>query len=300
MPSADDSLDAWDTDILGNAGWNRSTLRKYYAKAFTLPTLDEPSSSRLGVDGWSDHSDVSSGPLQLCFAGSQEHPIRRAWADTFKATGYPVSHNPFTGASVGAFSCLSSIDPATKVRNSSAHAYYNPVKDRANLKVVTNAYVEKILLDSPHSSRYTGVKYRYNGTAENVVTVRKEVILAAGAVQSPKVLELSGIGDAALLNSHGIKSIVDLPGVGGNLQDHLVCGISFEAAGGVEILDPLLRQEPAAVEKAMQDYATTQSGLLTSIGLHTYAYLPVISEEGRSAIKQLLDEQRTELGKKPS
>lgn len=104
------------------------------------------------------------------------------------------------------------------------------------------------------------------------------------------------MGNAGLLERYGIRETIDLPGVGENLQDHLICGISFETVEGLETLDPLIRQEPEALGKAMQDYATSQSGMLTSIGLHTYAYLPVISEEGRKTVQQLLEQQRPGMG----
>ncbi|KAI2462838.1 GMC oxidoreductase [Annulohypoxylon bovei var. microspora] len=291
VPPTKRSLDAWGA--LGNDGWNSSTFQKYYAKVFTPPSIEESSRTMLGVDGYPQF-DTPNGPVQLSFAGNQEHPVREAWASTFRNKGYEVSNDPFLGISVGAFSCLSSVDPVRKERSYAASAYYNPIKNRNNLEVLTGATVEKILFKTADSIKATGVQYRYNNEI-TTVTSSKEVILAAGALQSPKILELSGIGNKSLLHNHEIKLVRDLPGVGENLQDHLVCGSSFEVIDGLETLDPLMRQEPEALGKAMQDYAANQSGLLTSIGMNTFAYLPLVeylSEKGQETIKQLLSQHR--------
>ncbi|KAI1076744.1 GMC oxidoreductase [Whalleya microplaca] len=262
VPPTTGSLNSWEA--LGNDGWNWSSLQKYYVKAFTPPTVDGELKRILGIDD-------PNGPLQLSYAGDLEHPIRQAWAATFKEKGYHISNDPFLGISVGAFS-------------------YRP-----SLVVLTNAVVERILSEDVGSdyTKATGVQYAHNGRTETITT-RKEVILAAGVLQSPKVLELSGIGNATLLKSHGIKPVQDLPGVGENIHDHLICGASFEAIDNLETLDAIVRQEPEALGKAMQDYAS-QSGLLTSVGIHTYAYLPVVeylSDEGRETVKQLLSHHR--------
>lgn len=106
-----------------------------------------------------------------------------------------MQDNWFVQASVGSFSSLTSIDPVTGERSDSASAYYQPAKQRPNLHVVTNAHVEKILIAA---KRTTGVRYVYNGEIK-IAAVSKDVILAAGVFQSPKILELSGIGNQELL-----------------------------------------------------------------------------------------------------
>ncbi|KAK7753467.1 hypothetical protein SLS62_004542 [Diatrype stigma] len=296
VPPSTGTIDAWEA--LGNDGWNWSTLQPYFARAVTFPVInDHATRQALGIDGLDVQGEVPSpkGPLQLSFAGDPEHPIRKAWAETFKRQGYLATKDPFLGISSGAFSCLASIHPGKKERNDAASAYYHPIKDRTNLVVLTNAVVQKIVFEASTagsaSIKATGVQYVRNDKTETAIC-SKEVILAAGALQSPKVLELSGVGDAALLAAHGIKPVLDLPGVGENLQDHLICGIGCKTVDGIETLDPLVRQEPEALGKAMQDYATSKTGLLTSIGLHTYAYLPVPSAAGQETIKQLLSQHR--------
>ena len=112
-------------------------------------------------------------------------------------------------------------------RWSAADAFLKPVRSRANLKVVTGALVDRVLFDG---GRATGLAYRLGGE-ERIAQARGEVLLAAGAIGSPAVLERSGIGDAARLVALGIAPRVDRPEVGGNLQDHLQLRCAFRVSG---------------------------------------------------------------------
>ena len=120
-------------------------------------------------------------------------------------------------------------------RCSAAVAYLRPVRGRANLRIETSAFVGKILLEG---RKARGVTYRKGGS-EFSIEARKEVILAAGALQSPQVLQLSGIGSGTLLQRHGIPVIADLPGVGANLQDHLALRIIYKCMRPVTTNDDL-------------------------------------------------------------
>lgn len=290
------SLDTWDS-VLGNRGWNRNSLKEYYARAFTFPLVDQEFETVLGVDGWTKSTQRGNGPIQLSLAGDAKHPIRKAWADTFRAKGMYMGSNPLCDVSddsamIGSFSCLSSIDPVSKTRSYATSAYLktdallHPVKDRPNLLILPGASVEKILFDGVDAKRATAVQYKHNGKTLTA-SPAKEIILAAGALQSPKILELSGIGIREILVKHGIELVKDLP-VGENLQDHLVCGVSFEAVDHLETLDDIARQEPLAVSKAMEEYNSNKTGTgpLTHIGMHTYAFLPIMTEPGRRAIEK--------------
>ncbi|KUI52942.1 L-sorbose 1-dehydrogenase [Cytospora mali] len=300
VPPAKGLIDSWEA--LGNTGWNHNSLKDYFAKSYTSPPVDLATEQALGISAWSIRNDAARGPIQTSFSGDLTHPIREAWADTFEARGHRMTEDPFLNASVGAFSCLASIDPATNERSYATTAYYNPIKGRANLHVVTGANVEKILFENGSAStKATGIQYKHDGETK-IVTASKEVILAAGTLQSPKVLELSGIGDAEILKRHGIEVVKDLPGVGENLHDHVVCYNGFRAVDDLATLDPLIRQEPEAFQQAMQEYAATMSGPLSSCGVYTYAYLPVLehfSPQGKETVKTLLDQHRPKTGGSP-
>lgn len=203
-----------------------------------------------------------------------------------------MSGDPFSGKPMGAFSPLSSIDPTTRERSHAGTAYYGLIADRPNVHVLTGSRVEKIIFDKKEGKlRASGVLFQRKGVIYSA-KARLEVILACGSIQSPQVLELSGIGHASLLSSHGVNVLIDNPHVGENLQDHVVCCIGFEAEDNVRTLDDLVRQDLKAIEAAMREYATTQTGPFASVGIASYAYLPVVeflSEEGRRTFQTLFN-----------
>jgi choline dehydrogenase len=112
-------------------------------------------------------------------------------------------------------------------RWSAADAFLKPVRSRGNLKVVTGALVDRVLVEA---GRAAGVVYRHGG-AEHVARASGEVLLAAGAIGSPAILERSGIGDAARLAALGIAPLIDRPQVGDNLQDHLQLRCAWRISG---------------------------------------------------------------------
>jgi choline dehydrogenase len=120
-------------------------------------------------------------------------------------------------------------------RASTAHAYLHPVRSRANLTVVTDALVTRVVIQQ---GRAVGVEYLERGAAQRASAVR-EVIISGGTFNSPQLLMLSGVGPAAELERHGIKPLADLPGVGGNLSEHMRVPIEFAARGPVTFLNEL-------------------------------------------------------------
>ncbi|XXH01245.1 hypothetical protein Hte_007599 [Hypoxylon texense] len=300
VPPGKGSIDAWGS--LGNEGWNWDILRGYLSKTYTSPLVDDAFKESLGIDEWSGRSNPANGPIKTSFSGHLYHPIRRAWAEVFEACSSSMASDPFLdSSSAGCFSVLASIDPENRERSYAVSAYYNPIRDRPNLQVLTNAVVEKIVFDDDQPPKATGVQYIHDNETKTVVAT-KEVVLAAGALQSPKLLELSGIGDAKLLEGHGIEVVQNLPQVGENLQDHLVCYISYEAFDDVETLDVYMT-DPEAAERARMEYETNRSGTLSSVGFYTYAYLPLVkslSGKDHETLKELLRQNRPPVGTDPS
>ncbi|KAI0173600.1 oxidoreductase [Hypoxylon sp. FL1284] len=286
-------VDGWEA--LGNQGWNWDTLKHYYAKAYSSPLIPDGLDKQLGIDKWATKNDKAIGPIKTSFPGEYLHPIREAWAQSFDRKGYLMTNDPWLDASVGAFSNLYGIDPVRKERSYATNAYYLPVKDRKNLEVITSAVVERILFD--HGSqppKAIGVEYRRDGRTWTALA-GKEVIISAGAFQSPKLLEVSGIGSADILRSLDVEVVRDLKGVGENLQDHILCDFVVEAVDEMQTLDALARQEPEAVSQAMNDFLVNHAGLLTSAGIKTFAYMPLVdslSEGGLEAVKRLLEENQ--------
>ena len=143
------------------------------------------------------------------------------------------------------------------VRWSTKRAYLAPALKRPNLRVETNAHTTKVLL---MGKRATGVAY-LKGSQARTATARREVLLCAGAVQSPQVLELSGIGRPDVLQEHGIEVRHALPGVGENYQDHYIIRMVWRVTGAATLNErshglPLLRE--------IVRYALTRRGMLTT------------------------------------
>jgi choline dehydrogenase len=119
------------------------------------------------------------------------------------------------------------------LRNSAADAYLHPARRRRNLTVLTGAYAQRILLDGAHAN---GVEYRDAAGVTQRVTASREVILSAGAVNSPQLLMLSGIGEPDQLRASGVEPRHDLVGVGANLQDHLACAVTVHCPKPVTLV----------------------------------------------------------------
>ncbi|KAF2875736.1 glucose-methanol-choline oxidoreductase-like protein [Massariosphaeria phaeospora] len=267
-------VDTWAA--LGNPGWDWDTLSPYFQKAHTLVSPSDPAvREHLRLDYIDANVSGHNGPMQTSFPDDLGNPLPKAWIETLERLGHRCTGDPFSGEITGAYTNAASIDAETRQRSYSASAYLQPVRHRPNLHVVTGATVQKIVLDNGETM---------------TVHARDEVILYAGTLHSPKLLELSGIGDARLLNELGIPVIIDNKYVSENLQDHPMTGFSFEVREGVDAIDDLLRQDPASLQHAMEQYAANKSGPLGVGGIFSYALLALqeaLSEEGRANIRKL-------------
>ncbi|KAK7990654.1 hypothetical protein PG990_014934 [Apiospora arundinis] len=247
------SLDAWAK--LGNPGWAYDDLAPYFQKACTIHPPSETAKEMASLGSPHDFAvggektQAASGPVQVSFSEGYTEVFNKAWVETFDNLGYKLTGDPRTGKAIGAFQNPASIDPETKTRSSSAKAYLGPeVRQRANLTVMTNSVVKRIVFE----------RDAMDGSLVAKGVVVSEVIVAAGALQSPQLLELSGIGGKDLLERHGVEVLVDNAGVGENAQDHAVVLQSFEVADGVASSDML--RDPAALEALSELYRTTNGG----------------------------------------
>lgn len=277
IPTSKAGIDAWEK--LGNSGWAWKDLAPYYRKFHTFTVPPEPLRHHLGLEYVDEKIRGTTGPVHVSFSDSAEDPLPNAWFKTFQTLGFGLDGDPFSGQVTGGYNSPGTIHPVTKERSYSAVAYYQPASQRSNLHLLTGANVHEIILEKTDASgdvAATGVKFTRD---EKEITIRawKEVIVAAGAFQSPKLLELSGIGSADLLGSLGIDIIIDIPGVGENLQDHLMTGFSFEVKDGVETIDDLARNDPAAMEAAMGAYMADKTGPFTTPGVKSVAFMPFVN-----------------------
>lgn len=147
------------------------------------------------------------------------------WPKTVLNAGYKEAKDPRTGSAIGGFNQLNTIDPRHNRRSYAAREYYEPNADRPNLALQLHALVSKIGLEKDGDEvKATGVQFIVDGTT-HTVKANQEVIVSGGAVNSPQILELSGIGSRVVLEKAGVEVVVDLPGVGENLNDHTATGV---------------------------------------------------------------------------
>ena len=201
---------------LGNPGWSYDDVLPYFKRS---------EDQARGPDAY--HG--AGGPLSV--GDSARHELVEAYIQACLDLGIP-RNDDFNGAvqeGAGYFQLTN----RKGFRCSAAVAYLRPARKRANLSIETGALVRRIVLDG---RRALAVAYRQNG-AERTVAARREIVLAAGAIGSPQILQLSGIGPGAHLQSHGIEVLHDLPGVGGNLQDHFQARSVYRCARPITLND---------------------------------------------------------------
>ena len=184
---------------LGNTGWSFEDVLPYFRKA----------------------EDQTRGPMELHGTGGplavsdvERHPLCDAFIEAAKQAGFPQTDD-FNGASqegAGYFQ----LTARNGRRCSTARGYLKPARRRPNLTVMSNALATRVVFDG---RRAVAVEYRQGG-ATRTVRAKGEIILSGGAFNSPQLLQLSGVGPAALLREHGIAVVADMPGVGADLQDH--------------------------------------------------------------------------------
>lgn len=205
--------------------------------------------------------------------------------------------DPFSGDSIGGYSNAATVDPVTKTRSYAGSAYGIPSLQRPNFHLVTEATAQKIIFkQSRDGITGTGVEVSVQGQTKTF-SATKEIILAAGVFNTPKLLELSGIGAKSFLEQNDIPVLVENPNVGENLQDHLMTGVSYEVADGIMTGDPLMRQEPQALQTAQSLYSEHKSGPFTVGGIQSHAFMPVLEfadSEGQILQADLLDKYRLE------
>ena len=199
-------FDQWEAR--GATGWGYRNCLPYFRKAETWT-------------GGGDQYRGGDGPLDTCNGNEMANPLYRAFIEAGREAGY-LETADYNGYQQEGFGPMH-MTVRNGVRASAANAYLKPVRGRDNLTVVTGALTERIVLED---KRAVGVAYERNGVPRTVLAAR-EVILAAGSIGSPQLLQLSGIGPGAVLRAAGVEVAHDLPGVGENLQDHLEVYFQF-------------------------------------------------------------------------
>ncbi|MEO1428106.1 MAG: choline dehydrogenase [Cyanobacteria bacterium J06633_8] len=228
--------DKWHN--LGNQGWSHQEVLAYFKKA--------ENQSR----GVSEYHDIT-GPLHVTDLRDR-NPLSEVFIKAATEFGL-VPNDDFNGKhqeGVGFYQ----VTQKNQQRHSAATAYLKPILSRKNLTVKTHCLVTGLLFEG---KQVTGLTYQNQNHTKHQITVNKEVILSAGTINSPQILMLSGIGCAKHLKSLNIPILIDLPGVGKNLQDHLSISIAYKCTKPITLAN---LEQPYNLIK----YLLFKKGALTS------------------------------------
>ncbi len=242
--------DQWSA--LGNAGWDWDSVLPYFQRSAHRERDATPTCGQ-------------GGPLWV--ANVPRDRLSDAFVEAAERTGIRRTDNFNTGDNTGVgYFQMTTRDGR---RMSSARAYLDPARDRPNLSILSGAQALRVIVEG---GRATGVEVLHAGERK-VLRAHHEVILSAGAIQSPQLLQLSGVGRADTLRALGIAAVADLPGVGENLQDHLQVRPSYRCQG-VETLNDIARSRWRSAREFIR-YMTTRTGALRNGVYRAGAFLNI-------------------------
>jgi choline dehydrogenase len=225
----------------GNVGWGHDDVLPYFMKA---------ENQQRGANQY--HG--AGGPLSVS-DWRHDDPLSEAFVKAAVEAGIP--YNPdFNGATQEGAGFFQTTTRRGR-RASSAFCYLRPAKSRPNLRIETDALAQRIIFEG---RRARAVEFKQHGRLR-VARARKEILVSSGAYNSPQLLQLSGVGPAALLKSHGIDVVLDAPGVGNDLQDHLQVRLIMRCSQRITLND--IVNHPLRRALAGARYAAFRKGPLT-------------------------------------
>jgi len=225
---------------LGNRGWSFQDVLPYFKKT---ERFERGGDELRGGDGMFNVAD-------MC----ERHEIVDAFVDAAVEAGF--ERNPdYNGPKQEGFGYYQ-VSQRNGRRVSAATAYLDPARNRPNLDLITKAHVTKLNIEN---SQIKGLTYRSGGNLVNV-SAEREVIVCAGTVQSPQILELSGIGNSEILSSFGIPVVHNVPGVGENFRDHYAARVSWRVNQKITLNN---QARGLNLIKEVLKYAFTRRGILT-------------------------------------
>ncbi|KAI0638410.1 GMC oxidoreductase [Trametes polyzona] len=277
-----------DFERLGNPGWNWANFEKYIhrTEGFVPPDEEVQKNMKMKFDTW---NMGTNGPLGIAYPKTID-PSELKVQETLLNAGIPPASRPMNGDPAGVYFAPCTYDPKTHTRTYATTAFYLPCKDRPNFNVLVSAHVNRVLSAGDGDAPFVAeaVEFEHKGQVYTV-HAKKEVILSAGTLKSPQLLELSGIGNPNILRKVGIPTKVDLPGVGRNVQEHMIVAVSFELRDDVQFDTLDLLADPAVLEKHIQLHSTGTGIFTTGIVGFAFASLKQISPRAEEIIKATED-----------
>ncbi|KAG8162847.1 hypothetical protein KVR01_007325 [Diaporthe batatas] len=275
---AKSDFDNWAT-LIGDQNWKSEGIMPYLKKFHAYQKPSPELKKRMMMDWVDEEAQGYEGPLSASFT-DELGPFNEAWMKTFAKLGFNLPGDPIAGKKQGVFQNPLCINKG--VRAYSASAYYDgEVAKRPNLTIITDALAEKIILQKANEDSSmisaTGVQFVDSKGTRQTAKATREVIVACGAIKTPQLLELSGIGAGDLLSKHGIEVVIDNANVGENLQDHVLASISFEVAN--DLVSGDVMRNPEIVGAVTNLYQETHTGPLSGTPL-SFAYTPLVGSSG--------------------
>ncbi|KKK26825.1 hypothetical protein ARAM_006613 [Aspergillus rambellii] len=219
--------DGWES--LGNGGWGWEDMLPYFIKSenFTYPTTEL---AHEGNITWDDSVRGHHGPVQYSYP-NYIYPGLGAWYEAARHIGMQPRLDPNAGANTGVFNPPFALNATTWTRSSAKRNHYDRGVTRPNYHFLANTTVARVIFDGTQA---TGVEYLPTaGGRISRAFASREVLVAAGALHTPQILQLSGVGPRNLLNSLDIPVVSDLPGVGSNLQDQTTFPVQYTWAHSI-------------------------------------------------------------------
>ncbi|KAJ9604062.1 hypothetical protein H2200_011585 [Cladophialophora chaetospira] len=288
--------DTW-AKLCDDDRWSWEQMKDCYRRFMQVQTSVEASAAE-------DVSDEHNLPRVQASYPRKTHILSQAWEDVFEGVGALCDYEGQVEVGVGGLTCINAIDgrPGKGERSHAGKAYLAPVLGRPNLVIVEGALVERIVIEERKAKtgeelHATGVLYRQAGRLI-LASAELEVVLCAGVFGSPQILELSGIGHRDVLARANIECLLDLPGVGENLQDHLNYGPSVEVRPEIDTLDER-RRSSALREQCRKEYEESRQGPYSEGGAHSFAYWPLQifnSPSQNDELRRLLEEHPPKSG----
>ncbi|CZR63230.1 related to alcohol oxidase [Phialocephala subalpina] len=326
--------DAWKA--LGNDGWGWNDLLPYFQKAsrhisshLSILTYFRPKTTlitsmlRSVVNcTFNQTPQLTAQRATYMWATHDTSTINLLFLDGLQELGIPTLTDPNNGTAAGGMLIPNSINPDNQTRSYARLDYFDGFINRPNLHVTTHQHVTRVLINAPHNLKsrdypagfwisgveVSGQSYLFEDHAEyfqfvtdgsltlHNVSCSREVILAAGAVHTPQILELSGIGSAEILNQFDIPVIINLPGVGNNFQDHPYLSVVYYYDNTSYININTIENSPVLSSQAEQEYYANKTGPWTAGAINTVAFpsLPSISQNWTNMMDDAYSQNSTQ------
>ena len=225
-------FDAWE--VLGNHGWNWDTMLPYFKE---VEKFFDPTSAQVEAGAlFNPEFHGRDGEVHVGFTPALENRTLYSLSkDTWDHLGQKINGDVNSGVTEGFSVWPQTLDPAKNRRSDSATSYLWPVEERPNLQLVNGTGVRVLWKKGSHPPQAVGVEYVNDANKSIVVHADKEVILSAGSLRTPLILENSGVGNSRFLQELGIETVIHAPGVGENMIDQPNNPLSYKGTGEVTV-----------------------------------------------------------------